>query len=107
MTVSAQNSYISYTGNGSTTAYSWPYKLFAATDLKVYTVVIATGVETLLPLALELHHNKSIKLKHLIAAITSNPARILGINKGSFDKDDFLFKLENDGFCLTSSFNAK
>ena len=47
MTVSAQNSYISYTGNGSTTAYSWPYKLFAATDLKVYTVVIATGVETL------------------------------------------------------------
>ena len=47
MTVSAQNSYISYTGNGSTAAYSWPYKLFAATDLKVYTVVIATGVETL------------------------------------------------------------
>ena len=47
MTVSAQNSYISYTGNGSTTAYSWPYKLFAATDLKVYTVVISTGVETL------------------------------------------------------------
>ena len=47
MTVSAQNSYISYTGNGATTAYSWPYKLFAASDLKVYTVVIATGVETL------------------------------------------------------------
>ena len=47
MTVSAQNSYISYTGNGSTAAYSWPYKLFAATDLKVYTVVISTGVETL------------------------------------------------------------
>ena len=47
MTVSAQNSYISYTGNGSTAAYSWPYKLFAAADLKVYTVVIATGVETL------------------------------------------------------------
>jgi len=47
MTVSAQNSYISYTGNGSTSAYSWPYKLFAAGDLKVYTVVISTGVETL------------------------------------------------------------
>lgn len=47
MTVAAQNSYISYTGNGSTAAYSWPYKLFAAADLKVYTVVIATGVETL------------------------------------------------------------
>jgi len=45
----------------------------------------ATGVETLLPLSLELYHNKSIKLKQLIAAITSNPAKILGINKGSFD----------------------
>ena len=47
MTVAAQNSFIAYTGNGSTAAYSWPYKLFAAADLKVYTVVIATGVETL------------------------------------------------------------
>ncbi len=46
----------------------------------------ATGVETLLPLALELFHNKSIKIKKLIAAITSNPAKILGINKGSLDK---------------------
>ena len=46
----------------------------------------ATGVETLLPLSLELFHNKSIKLKKLIATITSNPAKILGINKGSLDK---------------------
>jgi len=46
----------------------------------------ATGVETLLPLALELFHNKSIKIKKLIAAITSNPAKILGINKGNLDK---------------------
>ena len=46
----------------------------------------ATGVETLLPLALELYHNNSVKLKKLIAAITTNPAKILGINKGSFDK---------------------
>jgi len=46
----------------------------------------ATGVETLLPLALELFHNKSIKLKQLIASITSNPAKILGINKGSLDR---------------------
>ena len=46
----------------------------------------ASGVETLLPLALELFHNKSIKLKRLIAAITSNPAKILGINKGNLDK---------------------
>jgi len=46
----------------------------------------ATGVETLLPLALELFHNKSIKLDKLIAAITSNPAKILGIDKGNLDK---------------------
>ena len=46
----------------------------------------ATGVETLLPLSLELFHNKSVKLKKLIASITSNPAKILGINKGSLEK---------------------
>ena len=46
----------------------------------------ATGVETLLPLALELFHNKSVNLKKLIASITSNPAKILGINKGSLKK---------------------
>jgi len=46
----------------------------------------ATGVETLLPLSLELFHNKSVKLMKLIASITSNPAKILNINKGSLDK---------------------
>ena len=46
----------------------------------------ATGVETLLPLALELFHNKSVKLSKLIASITSNPAKILGIDKGSIEK---------------------
>jgi len=46
----------------------------------------ATGVETLLPLSLELFHNKSVTLKKLIASITSNPAKILGINKGSLEK---------------------
>ena len=46
----------------------------------------ATGVETLLSLALELYHNKSIKLEKLIASITLNPSRILGIDKGSLGK---------------------
>jgi len=46
----------------------------------------ATGIETLLPLSLELFHNKSVKLKKLIASITSNPAKILGINKGNLEK---------------------
>jgi len=45
----------------------------------------AAGIETLLPLALELFHNKSIKLEKLIASMTSNPSKILGINKGSLD----------------------
>ena len=46
----------------------------------------ATGIETLLPLALELFHNGSLKLNNIIASITSNPAKILGINKGSLEK---------------------
>ena len=46
----------------------------------------ASGVETLLPLALELFHNNSIKLNKLISTITCNPAKILNINKGSLDK---------------------
>ena len=45
----------------------------------------AIGVETLLSLALELFHNKSIKLDKLLAAVTSNPAKILGINKGNLE----------------------
>ena len=45
----------------------------------------ATGVETLLPLVLELFHNKSVKLDKLIASITSNPAKILDINKGNLE----------------------
>ena len=46
----------------------------------------ASGIETLLPLALELFHNKSIKLNKLIASITSNPAKILKIDKGTLEK---------------------
>tara|TARA_B110000438_G_scaffold302661_1_gene361074 strand:- start:30 stop:1322 length:1293 start_codon:yes stop_codon:yes gene_type:complete len=46
----------------------------------------ASGIETLLSLSLELFHNESIKLSKLIASITSNPAKILGIEKGSLEK---------------------
>ena len=45
----------------------------------------AAGIETLLPLALELFHNESIKLEKLIASMTLNPSKILKINKGSLD----------------------
>ena len=43
----------------------------------------ASGIETLLPLALELYHNESIKLYKIIKALTCNPAKILKINKGN------------------------
>jgi len=43
----------------------------------------ASGIETLLPLALELFHNGSIKLNVIIKLLTSNPAKILKINKGN------------------------
>ena len=46
----------------------------------------ASGIETLLPLALELFHNKSIDLIKLIGAMTLNPSKILGINKGALEK---------------------
>ena len=43
----------------------------------------ASGIETLLSLSLELFHNGSVKLNTIIEALTSNPAKILKINKGN------------------------
>ena len=43
----------------------------------------ASGIETLLPLSLELYHNGSVKLETIIKALTSKPAEILKINKGN------------------------
>ena len=43
----------------------------------------ASGIETLLPLSLELFHNDSVKLFKIIKSLTSNPAKILNINKGN------------------------
>ena len=43
----------------------------------------SSGIETLLPLSLELYHNGSVKLETIIKALTSNPAKILKINKGN------------------------
>ena len=43
----------------------------------------ASGIETLLPLALELFHNGSVKLFKIIEMLTNNPAKILKINKGN------------------------
>ncbi len=46
----------------------------------------AIGVETLLPLSLELFHNESLKLNKIIEMLTINPSKILKINKGSLKK---------------------
>ena len=43
----------------------------------------ASGIETLLPLSLELFHNGSLKLETIIKKLTINPAKILGIKKGT------------------------
>ena len=46
----------------------------------------AIGIETLLPLALELYHNESLPLNRIIETLTINPSRILKINKGTLKK---------------------
>ena len=43
----------------------------------------ASGIETLLPLSLELFHNGSLKLTKLISLLSCNPAKILKLNKGN------------------------
>ena len=54
----------------------------------------ASGIETLLPLSLELYHNGSVNLETIIKALTSSPAKILKINKGNLS-------IGNDGdFCI-------
>ena len=46
----------------------------------------AIGIETLLPLALEMYHNESLPLNKIIEVLTINPAKILEINKGTLKK---------------------
>ena len=56
------------------------------------------GIETLLPLCLELYHNDSLPLKKIIETITYNPAKILKIDKGTLkvgkDADLCIFDLD-------------
>ncbi len=56
----------------------------------------ASGIETLLPLSLELYHNGSAELETIIKALTSKPAEILKINKGNLS-------IGNDAdFCIVA-----
>ncbi|MDC0473150.1 dihydroorotase [Pelagibacteraceae bacterium] len=58
----------------------------------------AIGIETLLPLALEMYHNESLSLNKIIETLTINPAKILKIEKGTLkkgaDADICIFDLE-------------
>ena len=58
----------------------------------------AIGIETLLPLALEMYHNGSLSLNKIIEVLTINPSKILKINKGTLkkgsDADICVFDLE-------------
>ena len=58
----------------------------------------AIGIETLLPLALEMYHNESLSLNKIIETLTINPSKILKINKGNLKKgadgDICIFDLE-------------
>ncbi len=57
----------------------------------------AIGIETLLPLALEMYHNESLSLNKIIETLTINPSKILNINKGTLvqgsDADICVFDL--------------
>lgn len=46
MTISSTTNRVAYTGNGATTAFSFPYAFFAQADLVVISTIIATGVQT-------------------------------------------------------------
>jgi dihydroorotase len=44
------------------------------------------GLETLLPAALSLHHDGDAELIQILAALTSTPARLLGLAAGTLAK---------------------
>lgn len=46
MTISTTTNRVTYTGNGVTVAFSFPYAFFAQADLVVVETIIATGVQT-------------------------------------------------------------
>ena len=69
------------------------------------------GIETLLPLALELYHNESLPLEKIIRCLTINPAKILKINKGTLkkgsDADLCIFDLEKPWVVKAENLKSK
>ena len=71
----------------------------------------AVGIETLLPLALEMHHNESLPLAKIIETLTVNPANILKVKKGSLkkgsDADICVFDLDEPWMVSGDSLKSK
>ncbi len=71
----------------------------------------AIGVETLLPLSLELYHNESLKLSKIIESLTINPSKILDIKKGTLkkgaDADICVFDLDKPWVIKASELKSK
>ncbi len=69
------------------------------------------GLETLLPLTLELVHNKHLSLMDALAAVTSNPAKRLGLAAGRLQRgagaDLVLIDPERPGRVDVASFKSK
>jgi dihydroorotase len=66
----------------------------------------AVGLETLLPVALLLHHDGRADLPHLIAALSTAPARILSLPGGTLAKGapaDLVLIDPNDSFTVKES----
>ena len=69
------------------------------------------GLETLLPLALELHHNGSVPLLRVLAALSQRPAEILRLPAGKLAPDaqaDFvIFDLDQPWRIAVDAFHSK
>jgi len=69
------------------------------------------GIETLLPLSLELYHNDSLSLEKIIKCLTINPAKILKIDKGTLkkgaDADLCIFDLEKPWVVKAENLKSK
>jgi len=71
----------------------------------------AVGVETLLPLALEMYHNETLSLNKIIETLTINPSKILKIDKGTLEKgaaaDICIFDLETPWVVKAGNLKSK
>lgn len=69
------------------------------------------GLETLLPLTLELVHNGAVSLRRALEAVTSRPAAVLGLPLGRLEKgraaDLTLVDLEQPGQIAVSTFRSR